>query len=130
MKECVKIKSGESSITVQKKILIYDLSDLYKNWIKDSDHKTIPCLAFFSQMRPKECVFAGEPGTHNICVCSIHQNVKLKLSAITSNINYKEVIEASVCSIDNKTCMLRKCDQCPGENGIRQFLTSCVDDLN
>ena len=31
---------------------------------------------------------------------------------------------------DNETCMLRKCDQCPGEDGILQFLTSCVDDLN
>lgn len=128
MKECVKIKvTGEPSLSLQKRILIYDLPDLYKNWVKDSGHQNVPCLAFFTQMRPKQCVFAGDPGTHNICVCFEHQNVKLKLSAIKPDINYKEVIETGVCSIESKCCMLKQCHQCPKESAIRQLLCFNID---
>lgn len=77
-------------------------------------------------MRPVQCVFAGDPGTHNVCVCPIHQNVKLKLSAIDRRINYKDVIEAGVCSVDNKICMIHHkdalCDKCPNQNGMLRYI--------
>ena len=41
-------------------------------------------LSKFAELRPKECVLAGASGTHNVCVCTIHQNVKLMLSAISA----------------------------------------------
>ena len=66
---------------------------------------------FFCQLKPQQCIFPGQPGTHNICVCSTHQNVKLKLGALQLNISYKEGIAASVCSIENKSCMLRECSE-------------------
>lgn len=129
MKECVTIKvSGEPSVTVQKRILIHDLADLYKNWIKDSGLEIVPCLAFFASIKPKQCIYAGDPGSHNICVCCLHQNVKLKLSAVLPCINYKEVIESGVCSVENKNCMLKKCDECPKEGGIHDFLKSSIGD--
>ena len=33
----------------------------------------------FAELRPKECVLAGASGTHTVCVCIIHQNVKLMI---------------------------------------------------
>lgn len=138
MKQCVKVKTcSDTSTTVeqiQKRILIYDLQNLYKNWIKDFDLTTVPCLAFFSKLRPKQCVFADGPGTHNVCVCQIHQNVKLKLCGLVDilnhDINYKELIEVSVCSVEEKNCMLRKCDQCPKETGVRKFLNASIGTKN
>lgn len=125
MKELKKIKLDEgSSVLVPKKILLYDLKNLYIDWVKKSNLKKVPCLAFFSQLRPKQCVFAGDPGTHNICVCQLHQNIKLKLAATGTKLNYREVISSSVCFIDNKNCMLHKCNRCPGKEGIREFLLS------
>ena len=35
----------------------------------------------FAELSPKECVLAGATGTHSVCVCMIHQNVKLMMMA-------------------------------------------------
>lgn len=36
----------------------------------------------FAKLKPKNCILAGAAGTHSVCVCVIHQNVKLMLDAI------------------------------------------------
>lgn len=128
MKEYVTItKPDQPDVHVQKRIMIHDISDLYRNWIDDRNYETVPCLAYFAQCKPKQCIFAGQPGSHNICVCQEHQNVKLKLSAILPSLNYKDAMIAGVCSVENKNCMLKKCADCPKEEGIRQFLLSKID---
>ena len=33
----------------------------------------------FPELRPQHCVLAGASGTHAVCVCTIHQNVKLMM---------------------------------------------------
>ena len=35
----------------------------------------------FADLRPKHCVLAGASGTHSVCVCTIHQNVKLMINS-------------------------------------------------
>jgi len=32
----------------------------------------------FADLCPKHCVLAGASGTHAVCVCTIHQNIKLR----------------------------------------------------
>ena len=36
----------------------------------------------FTELRPPYCVLAGASGTHCVCVCTIHQNVKLLFESI------------------------------------------------
>lgn len=36
-------------------------------------------LSYFVNCRPRNCVYLGSKGTHAVCVCTIHQNVKLML---------------------------------------------------
>ena len=76
----------------------------------------------FCALRPKHCVLAGSPGTHSICVCSIHQNVKLMLSAITSEKSYHELIDMIVCSRGNKQCMVHRCSHCPDDFELTNYL--------
>ena len=33
----------------------------------------------FAELRPRHCVLAGASGTHSVCVCTIHQNIKLMM---------------------------------------------------
>ena len=33
----------------------------------------------FAELCPKHCILAGASGAHSVCVCTIHQNVKLTL---------------------------------------------------
>jgi hypothetical protein len=35
----------------------------------------------FASLRPRNCIMAGASGTHSVCVCTVHQNVKLMLEA-------------------------------------------------
>jgi hypothetical protein len=35
----------------------------------------------FVELRPKQCVLAGSSGTHSVCVCTTHQNMKLMFTA-------------------------------------------------
>lgn len=125
MKERKKIHLPDGSSTKSaKRILLFDLRVLYNDWVKETKHEKVPCFAFFCQLKPDECVFAGDPGTHNICVCDRHENLKLKSAAGNVTNDYRELIAAGVCSINNKKCMIQECDVCPGKDAIREFLTS------
>ncbi len=62
----------------------------------------------FAALRPKHCVLAGASGTHTVCVCAIHQNVKLlmkdaKIDEITANddlhfTTYHNVLAQMICN--------------------------------
>lgn len=125
MYECLMQKvPGQKSVPLQKRLLLYDLKDLYQNWLKESTYDTVPGFTMFTTLRPLQCVFAGDPGTHKVCICPVHQNVKLKLQALRIKHDYKDVLELSVCSIDNRECMLRECGQCKSKKDVvRQFLS-------
>ena len=55
----------------------------------------------FCSLQPKWCVPAGPKGTHSVCVCTIHQNVKLILGAIGLEKLYYEIIEIIVNNWNN-----------------------------
>ncbi|XP_058789571.1 uncharacterized protein LOC131663272 [Phymastichus coffea] len=127
-KEKITVKvTGQQPQVFQKRIMLYDQKDLYNSWKEITTQSSIPCLAFFCQLQPPYCFFAGEPGTHNICVCSTHDNVKLKTAAVNPKISYREAIAASVCSTNNKCCMFRKCNSCPSQDSVYQFLSDGID---
>lgn len=124
-KEYVKIvdDSGKK-LMVQKRLLLFTLRDLYSNFIHDQgDSEVIPSFSYFASLKPQECIHAGDPGSRTICVCEQHQNVKLKLCSISKRIQYRDMIEASVCSVDEADCMLHKCSRCPGINGLKEKLS-------
>lgn len=50
-------------------------------------------MSYFVKCRPKNCVFLGSSGTHMICVCTIHQNVKQMLFSMFSPLNLKVEID-------------------------------------
>ena len=59
---------------------------------------------------------------HSVCVCEIHQNVKLQLAAVPGKLDYKEVLAKMVCSLTNRDCMLHACEQCGGTESARHYL--------
>ena len=136
IKDCISVKNPITNITekLQKRLLMYDLKDLYNNWVEEEYEQHFkdqrkPGFSIFASLRPKECISAGAPGTHTICVCPIHQNVKLKLSAINKNLAYRVILNDCVCSTDWSDCMLHLCKNCPGKAEILKILesSSCED---
>jgi hypothetical protein len=67
-------------------------------------------------------VTVGSAGMHSVCVCTMHQNVKLMLAACPIKDDYKVLISKTVCGIESKDCMLGRCEKCPGPEGLKEFL--------
>ena len=75
-KDFVSVKKEGKCEHIQKRLVLSDLKEVYREFKKRyPDHKI--GFSKFAELRPKQCVLAGASGTHSVCVCTIHQNVKL-----------------------------------------------------
>jgi len=75
-------------------------------------------------------VTVGTTGMHSVCVCEQHQNAKLFLSAVPGRHDYKDVLGILVCDLEDRKCMLRECEKCPGKEAIISHLTRIFDEAD
>lgn len=73
--------SVHRNIYEQKHLILCNLKELYSSYKEKFPNDKVG-FSKFCELRPKWCVTVGQPGTHSVCVCSIHQNPILWLSAI------------------------------------------------
>ena len=88
----------------QKRLLLCTLKELYCE-LKQQNADIKLDFGKFCTLRPKWCVSAGASGTHNVCVCTMHQNTILLLHAAHIEETYKDLIALVVCDLENKECM-------------------------
>ena len=65
----------------QKRHIICNLKELYVPF-KNTNPEVKIGLSKLCTLRAKYCFLDGASGTHSVCVCTIHQNVKLLLQPI------------------------------------------------
>lgn len=122
---------------VQKRLLLGNLSELYTEF--KNEHPSVKIgFTKFSQLRPLYCVFAGSSGTHNVCVCIYHENMKLMLNAIdiehlTRNANFilkdfRDCLNATICLNPSYSCFLNECEICPSTTAIKEMLIELFDE--
>ena len=86
----------------------------------------------FAELHPRHCVLAGASGTHAVCVCTTHQNVKLmmiggkiaELSAyddVRLN-NYNHCLAKIICNPPQPDCYFQSCNSCSGISGLKEHL--------
>ena len=81
MKDCVSVRIDGKKVPMQKRMVLCNLNELFTTF--KSEHEDVKIgFTKFSQLRPKHCVLAGSSGTHTVCVCIYHENVKLMLKEI------------------------------------------------
>ena len=80
-KDFVSIKQGEQRVHIQKRLVLSNLREVYQSF-KDRFPNEIVGFSKFAELRPKHCILAGASGTHSVCVCTIHQNVKLMMLGV------------------------------------------------
>lgn len=126
---------------IQKRLLLCNIREVYALFAEQYPEVEI-VLTKFSELRPKECVLAGSNGTHSICVCKSHQNVKLKiegacLEELTKNDedisylnSYKTILPNIVCDTPTSSCFLLECDNCKvrGLQKLIDILIKVFDD--
>lgn len=112
MKECKKVIINGEKVTKQKRLLLSNLNELYVHFKNTHPEHKIG-RSKFCELRPKWCILAGSSGTHSVCVCIFHQNIKLMIDGAKLNVNYKDLLDVLVCDINNYSCMMSLCKECP-----------------
>lgn len=129
IKDCVTVTEADGSKSkISKRLILCNLKEAYKHF-KDKYANIKIGFSKFSELRPKHCILAGQSGTHSVCVCTAHQNVKLmiensKLNTVTTSKiqNYKQCLSKMLCNPSSIDCNMGKCAYCPGETDIRKIL--------
>ena len=132
-KDFVSVKSADGRIHVQKRLILCNLKELHQHFKTKYPQQ---CIGFskFAELRPKHCILAGASGTHCVCVCTIHQNVKLMLlGARLHELNhswstYHHLLAKMICNPPLPDCYLGKCEVCPGTEPLKQELYSLFDE--
>lgn len=144
-KDFISIKLDDNKRThVQKQLLMCNINELYQKFKEEYPNVRVGLTKFFT-LRPKQCILAGNPGTHMVCVCTYHQNVKLMLEGgAVANLTagtamelstYKDCLRLMMCSNPTQKCHLMTtksppnecCQSCPGLNALREHLNVVLD---
>lgn len=136
-KDFISLRNDDGSkVQVQKRLVLCNLKELHKIFKSRFPQIEIG-FSSFASLRPKHCILAGGSGTHTVCVCSIHQNIKLmilggKLCRLTEGSNlpvgtYNDCLNAIVCEEPTTECYFNTCANCPGVKNIKQLLLTEMD---
>lgn len=132
--DCLSVKVGHQKVKVQKRLMLCSLKESYEGFKKQHEQDPSKKIGFskFSILKPKNCVLPGSSGTHKVCVCTIHQNVKLiiigaMLESVTNGRikSYKDCISEILCPIPSSSCYLLECKRCPGTSVFCEYLKTC-----
>lgn len=120
----------------QKRFLMNDIKDLHIQFKKQYPEHPIG-LTKFAELRPKWCILAGAPGTHSVCVCTIHQNFKAMIDSINlGNISnntlndYKDCINFVLCKNPKPDCYLNECKKCPDIQKFSDYVENLLNEHN
>lgn len=72
------VKEDGTRKKVQKEFILSNIREFFCSF--KIEYPTVDIkFAKFSRLRPQHCFIAWSSGTHTVCICTIHQNVKLML---------------------------------------------------
>ena len=129
IKDCITSTDASGNKTkVSKRLILCNLKEAYALFKEKFSNIQIS-FSKFAELRPRHCILAGSSGTHAVCVCTTHQNVKLmienaKLGVITNSElkTYKHCVAKMLCNPPSLHCIMNDCTSCPGDAEIRKTL--------
>ena len=104
-----------------KRLLLCNLKELYATYRCTYPEDKIS-FSKFASLRPKWCSLVETKGSHSVCACVIHQNLKLMLSAIGLEKSYDTLTEKIICCRESKICMIHPCENCQGVENVERLL--------
>ncbi|CAF4207878.1 unnamed protein product [Rotaria magnacalcarata] len=109
LKDCISVKRSDGSREIKQKYLILcNLKEAYQSF-KEKHPALKIGFSKFAELRPKECVLPGSSGTHSVCICTKHQNVKLMMAAIEKVFKCGAIIPLEQLSSDTTSiCRTQK----------------------
>lgn len=140
-KDCISVSVNGKKEMVQKILLLCDLKELHAKFCTKYPD-TLISRSKFSKLRPLHCVPVSCSGSHNVCVCKIHQNLKLKYQGLNSTLqgvgvtcSISGIADEMRCPDPNDACNMLICESCPGfspiVNNLRHiFAGKHVEEVN
>ena len=126
------MRQGDQRVHVQMRLFLGNLKEVYQQF----KEKKIG-FSKFAELCPQHCVLAGASGTHAVCVCTIHQNVKLmmiggKIPDLSAydNIALKEYTHCLVkinCNPLQPDCYFQIFNSCPEISSLKEHLHELMD---
>lgn len=139
MKNKKTVKIDGKKVLKQKRLILFNLKVLHIKFRKENPDVDAG-LSKFCEVRPENCVLAGEGGTHVVCVCVLHQNFTLMLNAInlpalTKNAefpleNLDDVLNFILCSEPKDECHFDICKSCGGTDKFRNYLLKLLQNCD
>lgn len=80
LNDYVSVKKEGKKIHIQKRLLVCTLREAFIKFQEVS--KNSIGFSSFAALKPKHCKLLGSSGSHNICVCTIHENINLMLHCL------------------------------------------------
>ncbi|CAH0391660.1 unnamed protein product [Bemisia tabaci] len=124
-------------VHVQKRLILCNLKEAYAQFKGENPGIKVG-FSKFSSLRPKNCVLPGSSGSHAVCVCAQHQNMKLmmyggKLAELTKNFevpltSYKHCVAKIACNPPRIQCFFKECEECPGVEGLKKSLERAFEE--
>lgn len=127
-KDFVSVIINNIRVHKQKRLILIPLNELFSLFKQKYLGLKIGRSAFCA-LRPKWCVLPGSSGSHIVCVCKSHQNVKLMIEGAKLTTSYRDLLDFLVCDVDSQNCMFSKCSECPGPEALLEILMAETDNI-
>ncbi|KAK3919732.1 Putative phosphoribosylaminoimidazole-succinocarboxamide synthase 2 [Frankliniella fusca] len=131
------VKIDGERVQMQKRLLLLTVGELYEVFKEECPAYEVS-ISRFAELRPLYIVLAGAAGTHSVCVCTIHQNVKLMMYGAKLHEGAKdmegltsvsECLSMIICNVPKEECYFGTCKNCPGVSDIVEKI-QLIFDLN
>ena len=86
------VRINGEKVPVTKKLLLGTFKDLYPEYKEKYPHTCVGFTTFFRE-KPLGLVYAGQNGTHNVCVCQYHENCRLLLFSLKNIVDIRDIIQ-------------------------------------
>jgi hypothetical protein len=136
-KDYISIKVSGVKIHEHKRLLLCNLKELYSHF-KNSHPAVKVGFSKLASLHPRNCIMACAICTHSMCVCTIHQNVKLMLEACKiSNLTrssedhlsmHQHCFSTMNCSSPQTNCFFHDHSECPGCTDVENTLEDVFTD--
>jgi hypothetical protein len=129
-KDFVSVREQRNRTHVQKRLVLSNLKEEYHDFKEKFPSEKID-FSRFATLRKKQCVLAGAGGTHCVCVCTIHKNVKLMLHMVQSHVpeltTYHACLVKTMCNPPSPSCCLGECLVCPEIHLLKEELVGMLE---
>ena len=136
-RDCLSVRKDGKRQSVQIRLMTSTLRESY-NHLKEEINEIDIGFSTFAKLRPKNCKLLSSTGTHNVCVCTIHENVNLMLHSLKKyhiSVSLDSLTNSLICKDKTTACYLRYCEHCSDSFSCEQFLSNeieekCIDELH